>query len=316
MVEATGLEKTYPVRRGEPVHAVRGVDLDVRAGEVFGLLGPNGAGKTTTVRMLATLTAPTAGSARVAGHDLLREPRRVRERIGYVSQAGGVDETVSGRENVVLAARLHGLSAREAARRAAELLEVFALTDVADRPARTLSGGQRRRFALAIGLAHRPELIFLDEPTTGLDPRNRAAFWQEIRGLRDGGTAVLLTTHYLDEADALADRLAIVDHGRVVAAGTPGELKRRVSGDVITLRVPAADAEPASRLLAAQPYVREVGGDGGGLRAYVGDGDSALPALLRAIEEGGLRVEAISLRRATLDDVFLRQTGRSLRDAA
>jgi ABC-2 type transport system ATP-binding protein len=318
IIEAHGLRKTFTAKRGrgrtEEVEAVRGIDLTVREGEVFACLGPNGAGKTTTVRMLATFTAPTSGTARVAGHDVVREAGKVREKIGYVSQAGGVDDNAPGLESLLLAARLTGLSRKQALVRADELLEAFSLTEIANRPAKTLSGGQKRRFALAIGLVNQPPLIFLDEPTTGLDPQNRANLWDEVRALRDQGTSVLLTTHYLDEADALCDRLVIIDHGLIVAEGTPQELKKEVAGDVVTLRID--DQAAAQELLAAQPYIKETQAEGDTLRAYLDDGEHNLPTLLRALETGGLAIRSISLDRATLDDVFLRHTGRSLRDAA
>ncbi|WP_207620864.1 ATP-binding cassette domain-containing protein [Streptosporangium minutum] len=318
IIEAHGLRKTFTARRGrgktEEVEAVRGIDLSVGEGEIFAVLGPNGAGKTTTVRMLATFTAPTSGTARVAGHDVVKEAAKVRERIGYVSQAGGVDDNAPGRESLLLSARLSGLSRSQAHTRADELLETFSLTEIADRPVRSLSGGQKRRFALAIGLVNRPPLVFLDEPTTGLDPQNRANLWDEVRSLRDQGTSVLLTTHYLDEADALCDRLVIVDHGLIVAEGTPEELKKEVAGDVVTLRLD--DLAAAGELLNAQPYIKETRPEDDCLRAYLDDGEHNLPALLRALEAGGLAIRSISLDRATLDDVFLRHTGRSLRDAA
>ena len=225
-----------------------------------------------------------------------------------------MDDNAPGRESLLLAARITGLSRKQALVRADELLETFSLTEIANRPAKTLSGGQKRRFALAIGLVNRPPLIFLDEPTTGLDPQNRANLWDEVRALRDQGTSVLLTTHYLDEADALCDRLVIIDHGLIVAEGTPGELKKEVAGDVVTLRID--DQAAAQELLSAQPYIKETQAEGDALRAYLDDGEHNLPALLRALEAGGLAIRSISLDRATLDDVFLRHTGRSLRDAA
>ncbi len=318
IIEAHGLRKTFIARRGrgktEEVEAVRGVDLSIAEGEIFAALGPNGAGKTTTVRMLATFTAPTAGTAIVAGHDVVKEAAKVRERIGYVSQAGGVDENAPGLESLLLAARLAGHSRKQALARADELLATFSLTEIAGRPVKTLSGGQKRRFALAIGLVNRPPLVFLDEPTTGLDPQNRANLWEEVRALRDQGTSVLLTTHYLDEADALCDRLVIIDNGLVVAEGTPEELKKQVAGDVVTLRLD--DLPAAQELLTAQPYIKETQTEDGALRAYLDDGEHNLPALLHALEVGGLGIRSISLDRATLDDVFLRHTGRSLRDAA
>lgn len=315
MIETRGLRKTFTARK-TVVDAVRGVDLRVEKGELFGFLGPNGAGKTTTLRMLATLVPPGGGHAIVAGHDLLRQPARVREAIGYVSQAGGVDDSATGRANLVLQARLCGLSQAQARTRVAELFDRLELAAVADRPARTYSGGQRRRLALALGMVHRPALLFLDEPTVGLDPQSRARLWEDVRALRVSGTTVFLTTHYLDEADALCDRLAIVDDGRIVAEGTPEALKRQVAGDVVSLRLkdPEGTSVRARELLAAEPIVREVQCETDMLRAYVEHGEQALPTLLHLLDNAGCPVETIGLGRPTLDDVFLRQTGRSLRE--
>nr|WP_329607628.1 ATP-binding cassette domain-containing protein [Nonomuraea sp. ATCC 55076] len=312
IIEAQGLRKTFTTRsrKGtQTVEAVRGVDLEVKKGEIFGVLGPNGAGKTTTIRMLSTLIAPDAGTATVAGHDLLKEPAGVRRNLGYVSQAGGVEDTTSARAQIMMAARIHAVP--DPGRATAEVLERFDLTELADRPGRTLSGGQKRRVAIAIGLVHNPPLLFLDEPTTGLDPQNRANLWERIRQLREAGTSVLLSTHYLDEADALCDRLMIVDHGLVVAEGTPSDLKREVSGDVITLRVD----EPERAAETVEPLARETRVDDDLLRVYVDDGEHTLPVLLRALEERGLGLSSIALDRSTLDDVFLAKTGRTLRDA-
>ncbi|HLH23259.1 MAG TPA: ATP-binding cassette domain-containing protein [Chloroflexota bacterium] len=314
MIDTRGLRRTFRSRRGEVV-AVDGVDLHVAAGEVFGFLGPNGAGKTTTLRMLATLLVPTGGEATVAGYDLRREPARVRERIGYVAQGGGTDPALSAREELVLQGRLYGLDKREAQRRTVALLEAFELETAADRPTGTYSGGQRRRLDLALGLIHRPRLVFLDEPTTGLDPQGRARMWDEVRRLRDGGMTVFLTTHYLEEADALCDRLAIIDHGRIVAEGTADQLKRQVAGDLVTLSV-QGDPVVAEALLAAQPFVREASREDGTIRLYVEHGEAALPAVLRLLDGAGLPLQTIALSRPSLDDVFLRTTGRSLRDDA
>ncbi|WP_211369924.1 ATP-binding cassette domain-containing protein [Nonomuraea turkmeniaca] len=311
IIEAHDLKKTFTTRsrKGpQTVEAVRGVDLQVEKGQIFGVLGPNGAGKTTTIRMLATLIAPDAGTALIAGHDLLKEPAAVRRQLGYVSQAGGVEDTTSARAQIMMAAKIHAIP--DPARATAEVLERFDLTEIADRPGRTLSGGQKRRVAIAIGLVHNPPLLFLDEPTTGLDPQNRANLWERIEQLREAGTSVLLSTHYLDEADVLCDRLMIVDHGQVVAEGTPAELKREVSGDVITLRVD--DHARAAETLG--PLARETRLDDDLLRVYVDDGEHTLPALLRALEEQGVKLSSIALDRSTLDDVFLAKTGRSLRD--
>ena len=314
MIETSGLRRTFGTKHGEVV-AVDGVDLHVGAGEIVGLLGPNGAGKTTTMRMLVTLLRPSGGEATVAGHDLLAEPAAVRRRVGYVAQGGGTDPTVTGRDEVVFQARTYGMAKADAAARAAELLERFDLAGPADRPTGTWSGGQRRRLDLAVGLVHRPALVFLDEPTTGLDPQSRANLWAEIRQLRDQGTTVLLTTHYLEEADALCDRLTIVDHGRVVVEGTPDALKRQIAGDVVTIGVDG-DLAAALALLEGEPYVRSAAKEDGVIRLYVDRGETATPAILRLLDGAGTPPASLSLARPSLDDVFLQQTGRSLRDAA
>ncbi|NRQ36333.1 ATP-binding cassette domain-containing protein [Nonomuraea sp. NN258] len=312
MIDAQGLTKTFTTRSrkgAQTVEAVRGVDLRVEKGEIFGVLGPNGAGKTTTIRMLATLITPDSGTATIAGHDLLKEAGAVRRNLGYVSQAGGVEDTVTARAQIMLAAKIHGVA--DPSKATAEVLKRFDLEEIADRPGRTLSGGQKRRVAIALGLVHAPPLLFLDEPTTGLDPQNRANLWDQIKLLRELGTSVLLSTHYLDEADVLCDRLVIVDHGLIVAEGTPDGLKREVSGDVVSLRV--KDLERAAEAL--KPFARETRVDDDVLRVYVDDGEHTLPALLRALEEQGIGLTSIALDRSTLDDVFLAKTGRSLRDA-
>ncbi len=314
MVETHGLRRTFK-GRGKTVEAVRGVDLRVAPGEIFGFLGPNGAGKTTTLRMLATLIEPTEGTALVAGADLRREPGRVRERIGYVAQGGGSDPGMTGRGELVIQGRLFGLARKEAELRAVEVLEALDLVEAADRTVGTYSGGMRRRLDIGIGMIHRPRLLFLDEPTTGLDPQARAHLWDEIRRLRDGGATIFLTTHYLEEADALCDSLAIIDHGLIVAEGTPIELKRAIAGDVVTLGLNGS-TDGALNLLRSAPRVREAELSDGTVRLYVEDGDLALPELLRLLDGAGMPPSSISLHRPSLDDVFLRQTGRSLRDEA
>ncbi|TVZ00913.1 ATP-binding cassette domain-containing protein [Trebonia kvetii] len=318
MIEARGLAKDFTSRK-RTVHAVRGVDLTVEEGEIVGFLGPNGAGKTTTLRMLNTLLRPTAGTATVAGADLLRNPLEVRKRIGFVPQAigqtqGGTTDTNLVIEELLDQGAAYRIGKAETARRAAQLIEQLDLGGLDQRLVKTLSGGQRRRLEIAIGLVHQPSLVFLDEPTTGLDPQSRSNMWEHIRRIRSElGTTVFLTTHYLDEADALCDRLFVIDRGVTVAVGTPDELKRRVSGDVVTLRVngqlPAARA-----LLAEQPVVQEIAVSDGELRLTVEHGEEALPVLLRVLDGAGITMSAISLARPTLDDVFLTLTGRSLRD--
>ena len=315
MIETHALRKSFKTRKGAVV-AVQGVDLQVETGEIFGFLGPNGAGKTTTLRILATLLVPDGGQATVAGHDLLREPGQVRQRIGYVGQAGGVDSSATARENLVLQARLYGLSKAAAHARAAELIDALELSAFADR-AGSYSGGQKRRLDLALGMVHRPALLFLDEPTTGLDPQSRARLWDEVRKMRVGGKTIFLTTHYLEEADALCDRLAIIDGGRIVAAGTPDALKRQIAGDIVTIGLDAHNGElhRAQELLRTQPFVREIHDGEGAIQLYVERGEDALPAILRTLDGARLQLRTIALARPTLDDVFLRQTGRSLRES-
>jgi ABC-2 type transport system ATP-binding protein len=311
------LAKSFPGRHGT-VEAVRGVSIAVSRGEIFGLLGPNGAGKTTTLRMLTTLLPVEAGSATVAGFDVSRHPRKVRQRIGYVSQVGGADELATGHENLVLQGRLYGSPLHQVETRVAELVRVLDLAEFAHRRVKTYSGGQRRRLDVALGIVHRPEVLFLDEPTTGLDPQNRVNLWEHLRSLRDVGTTIVLTTHYLEEADVLCDRLVIMDHGVVVAEGTPRHLKREVAGDavVISIKDPGTAGGHASALLGSQPFVREITAEGEHLRLYVDDGGAALPELLRLLDHAGIGIRSMSVSEPTLDDVFLRQTGRSLRDTA
>ena len=319
IIEAKGLARTFRSRR-RTVEAVRGVDLTVSEGEIVGFLGPNGAGKTTTLRMFTTLLRPTAGSATVAGADLLADPVGVRSRIGYVPQGigastgGGSDPSAKVAEELAFQAQLYRVPARDIPGRVALLTSQLDLAGLEDRLVKTLSGGQRRRLDSGLGLVHGPRLIFLDEPTTGLDPQSRSNLWEHIRKLRQElGTTVFLTTHYLDEADALCDRVLVIDHGQIVAEGTPEALKRRISGDVITLSV-SGDPGTARGLLAAQPGVRDISLDGRALRLTVEQGEEALPGLLRALDGAGIAMESIQLARPSLDDVFLTVTGRSLRD--
>ena len=314
MIETRGLSRNFKSRKSV-VEAVKGVDLKVEKGEIFGFLGPNGAGKTTTLRMLSTVLPPSGGEATVAGADLRKEPGKVRERIGYVSQAGSSFAEVSGRTELVLQGRLYGMNSRDANSRAQELLDSLDLAEAGDRRTKTYSGGQKRRLDIGIGLMHKPSLLFLDEPTTGLDPQSRAHMWDEVRNLRDTGTTVFLTTHYLEEADALCDRLAIIDHGSIVAEGTPDALKRQVAGDVVTLGVNGAH-EKALALLSGQDFVREASEEEGVLRLYVERGDTAMPAILRLLDGAGIEMASLAMSRPSLDDVFLRQTGRSLRETA
>jgi ABC-2 type transport system ATP-binding protein len=309
IIRVDGLVKTYP----GPVEAVRGLGFQVEPGEIFGLLGPNGAGKSTTVRILATLAAPTAGRAEVAGHDVARRPQEVRRRIGYVAQGSAVDLQATARENLALQGRLYGLRGAALAARVEELLTLFELAEVAQRLARTFSGGMRRRLDLAMGLVHRPRILFLDEPTSGLDPESRAVLWREVeRQAREEGLTILLTTHYLEEADRLADRVAIVDEGRVVVQGTPDELKRTLRGDRVSVEL-AASAQIADgvAVLGAVEGVAEVAVEGRVLHTQVRQGGRAVPAILQALDRVGIAVAQVSVSRPSLDDVYLSLTGKS-----
>ena len=313
MIKAHGLARTFKNRR-VTVEAVRGIDLDVEAGEIVGLLGPNGAGKTTTQRMLATLLVPTAGEATVAGCDLRRDPVGVRRQLGYVSQSGGTNPAAKVDEELVTQAQLYGMSRTAAHTRARELRETLDLADLGDRVIKTLSGGQRRRLDIALGLMHDPRLVFLDEPSTGLDPQTRANLWSHIRALRDRreGT-ILLTTHYLEEADALCDRILIIDAGKIVATGTPAELKRRISGDLVTFEVD--DVARAAELLRGCGDARDVTTSERGLRITVDRGETQALPLMRMLDDAGLKIGSMHIAHPSLDDVFLTLTGRSLRDA-
>jgi ABC-2 type transport system ATP-binding protein len=318
IIETRGLRKSFRSRVGretKTVEAVRGVDLIVEEGEIFGFLGPNGAGKTTTLRMLATLISPDGGEATIAGVDLRKDPGEVRRRIGYVAQGGSTWDEVSAREELVLQARLYGISKAEAHRRTSRALTAFQLDEFADRKCKTYSGGQRRRVDIALGIIHEPKVVFLDEPTTGLDPQSRAHMWDEVRRLRTEGMTVFITTHYLDEADALCDRVAIMDYGEIVAEGTPDELKREIAGDVVTLGLNGGVTQ-AAELLDTQDYVRKLEtGESGDLRLYVDTGAIAIPQILRTLDGSGVELASIELHRPSLDDVFLTKTGRSLRDS-
>ncbi|MET7710113.1 ATP-binding cassette domain-containing protein [Micromonospora sp. NPDC005413] len=319
MIETRGLRKSFRSRAGretKTVDAVRGVNLEVAKGEIFGFLGPNGAGKTTTLRMLATLIEPDGGDATIAGADLRKDPAEVRRRIGYVPQGGSTWDESTAREELVLHARMYGISKADAQRRAARALDAFQLTEYADRKCKTYSGGQRRRVEIALGIIHEPKIVFLDEPTTGLDPQSRAHMWDEIRRLRGDGMTVFITTHYLDEADALCDRIAIMDNGEVVAEGTPAELKREISGDVVLVGLDLAATPQAAQALDGEPYVNKLEtADEGGLRLYVDEGATVIPQVLRRLDHAGLELRSIELHRPSLDDVFLTKTGRSLRES-
>jgi ABC-2 type transport system ATP-binding protein len=312
-ISADALVKTYP----KGVRALDGLDIDVAPGTVFALLGPNGAGKSTAVRVLTTLSLPDSGGARVAGHDVLREPGRVRRAIGVVAQRTGVDPDATGRENLDLQARIHDMEGRARRARVAELLRRLGLEEAADRAARTYSGGMARRLDIALALVHRPAVLFLDEPTTGLDPEVRADIWEEVRRLSgDEGLAILLTTHYLEEADRLAARLAIVDRGRVVVEGAPERLKAELHGDAVQVELGRGQADGrAAGALGAVAGVREVALDGTVLRARVDRGATALPTVLAALESAGVHVASVTVSHPSLDDVYLRHAGRTFAHA-
>jgi ABC-2 type transport system ATP-binding protein len=326
MIEASGLRKSFKTRRKRKVttvEAVRGVDFTVQRGEIFGFLGPNGAGKTTTLRMLATLISPDGGEAAIAGVDLRRDPAQVRQRIGFVAQASGTYDQSTARRDLVHQARMYGSPKSTATSLAEASIKAFQLDEFADRRISTYSGGQRRRLDVALGVIHSPQVIFLDEPTAGLDPQSRARMWQEVRRLRGDGMTIFLTTHYLDEADALCDRISIIDAGLIVAEGTPSDLKREISGDVIIVDLAAPDTagapEPAvmldaSKVLTEQSYVHSCETIDHTLRLYVDSAATAIPQVMRALSNKGIEPGAIESRRPSLDDVFLAKTGRTLAD--
>lgn len=311
-VEASGLVKVFGDNR-----AVDGVDLRVRAGSIYGVLGPNGAGKTTTIRMLATLLRPDAGSARIFGHDAVKESQIVRQLIGVTGQYASVDESLSATENLVIFSRLLGLGRAEARRKAAELLEEFGLTEAAKRPLKNFSGGMRRRLDLAASLIAQPPLIFLDEPTTGLDPRTRAQMWETIRRLVNTGSTVLLTTQYLDEADQLADRIAVIDRGRVVAEGTVDELKASVGTSSLHLKVEDQQEIAKARQIVDQVLMVQsnVTSEAGKITAPMASAD-LITDLLVALRSAGVHLSEVSVQRPTLDEVFLTITGHGVKDEA
>jgi ABC-2 type transport system ATP-binding protein len=305
-IEADALVKTY----GD-VRALDGLSLAVPAGTIFGLLGPNGAGKSTTVRILTTLSRADSGAARVAGVDVLADAAAVRHAIGCVGQRSGVDREATGVENLILQGQIHGLRGRELAARVSELLDQFGLAEAGGRLVRTYSGGMQRRLDIAMALVHRPQVLFLDEPTTGLDPEVRAEMWRAIQEMAREGLSILLTTHYLEEADRLASELAIVDRGRVVAGGTPERLKAALRGDSIHVELGFAANGAVHAALEPLPGIRELVIDGTSLRARADEGARAVPAVLGALEAGGIDVASVTVSRPSLDDVYLRHAGRS-----
>jgi ABC-2 type transport system ATP-binding protein len=310
-IETRSLRRTF---KGG-VEAVRGVDLRVANGEVFGFLGPNGAGKTTMVRMLCTLLPPTEGSATVAGVDVVADPAQVRRKIGVALQEIGLDPVQSGRELLELQCGLYGLNRAQARLRTTELLELVGLSDAADRRTRTYSGGMKRRLDLASALVHSPEVLFLDEPTTGLDPASRRTIWDEVRRINGSGTTIFLTTQYLEEADQLCNRLAIIDAGTIVAEGTPQELKAKMGHDVVTLALDGADAAATERAVSGLPGLERVVAERDALALYVEDGAGSITEIVRRLEAAGIEVGAITVSRPSLDDVFLQATGRRLEGA-
>ncbi|MHB1424472.1 MAG: ATP-binding cassette domain-containing protein [Gemmataceae bacterium] len=311
IIDVRDLTKVYP----DGTRAVQGVTFQVSRGEFFGFLGPNGAGKSTTIKMLITLLDRTSGEARVFGHDVDRDADAIRRRIGYSAQEIGLDDELTGRENLFLQGRLYHLPSALLKQRVEELLALMDLAADADRPAGSYSGGMRKRLDLATGLLHRPELLFLDEPTTGLDPQNRAGLWKHLERLnKNEGLTIFLTTHYMEEADRLCDRLAIIDHGRIIAEGSPGSMKAQLGGDVVALTFrDESSKERAAALVKGLPFVRDVTVGDEGINIIVEDGGAAVPELLRVLAEAGLRVSRMSMTSPTLDDVFLKHTGHSIR---
>jgi ABC-2 type transport system ATP-binding protein len=307
-ITAQDLRKRY----GD-VQALDGLTFGVREGEVFGLLGPNGAGKSTTVRVLTTLTKPDSGQAFVAGQDVVRHPNRARSAFGYVPQESGIDREATGRENLMLQGRIYGMRGAELRRRADELLRLVGLAEAADRVVRGYSGGMKRRLDIGLGLVHRPSVLFLDEPTTGLDPEARAAMWVEVQRLAEQERlTILLTTHYLEEADQLADRLAIVSRGQIVVEGTPADLKRGLHGELVTVELHETNGHVGEALALVERFdgAHETSADGKHVRTRVPDGAQAIPGLLSAFDAAGIPVAAVTTSRPSLDDVYLHYTGR------
>jgi ABC-2 type transport system ATP-binding protein len=311
-IEASNLRKTY---RGG-VRALEGLSLEVEAGTIFGLLGPNGAGKSTTVKILTTLSRADSGEARVAGLDVVRDAALVRRSIGVVGQRPGLDPEATGRENLEMQAEIYGMRGAARRERVDELLDRVGLAEAGGRLAKTYSGGMQRRLDVALGLVHRPKVLFLDEPTTGLDPEARAELWREIERLAgEEEMTILLTTHYLEEADRLASRLVIVDRGRIVAKGSPEDLKSELRGDTVQVQLAESTNVDAAAAVQHLPGVSELTLDGRLLRARVDNGAAAIPSVITALERGGLRVAAATIARPSLDDVYLRHAGRSFQQA-
>jgi ABC-2 type transport system ATP-binding protein len=314
-VVLSDVHKTFPGK--ESVFALRGVNLQVPQGIIFGFLGPNGAGKTTTLRILTTLLPFEKGKAYVAGVDVKKDPQTVRKMIGYVSQKGGADRSATGRENLILQGRLYGLSQQETLAQTESLIDAFVLKDCIDRFVSTYSGGQRRRLDIALAMMHQPKILFLDEPTNGLDPQSRDNLWSKIIELKQKGITIFLTSHYLDEVDALADFLAIMDHGKIVAEGSPSHLKAQISGDIITIGMSKNFHTHAMALFDdKKSFLRDVHSKDQELRLHVDKGASAMPQILRLLDQASIQFDTIQMSVPSLNDVFLKQTGRSLREEA
>lgn len=318
ILTTTNLRRVFTTRNGKnkkEVVAVKGIDLEVYKGSIFGFLGPNGAGKTTTLQMLTTLLKPTSGKAEVVGFDLSKDQKKIRENIGYVSQAGGADRTANAIYNLYLQARLYGLDKENTNTRIKKLVKQVELTEFADRKVSSYSGGQRRRLDLALGMIHEPKLLFLDEPTTGLDPQSRVHFWEEIKEIQEHGTTIFLTTHYLDEADSLCDYIAIIDHGEIVAQGTQNELKKEAGGESIIIDLENdAVITKAEEVLHEREFVKNHVRDMNKLYLYVDDAQKQLAEVMRILDKNKLNIQSVELSKPSLDDVFLQQTGRSLRE--
>lgn len=313
-VTLSNIYKTFRTSKGQ-VDALQGVNLEVAKGEVFGFLGPNGAGKTTALRILTTLLPFEKGEARVAGVDVKENPEEVRRRIGYVSQRGGASRYLTGWENLVLQGRLYGMTKKDACKEAKSLVETFALEDCIKRLVSTYSGGQQRRLDIAIGMMHQPNILFLDEPTNGLDPQNRNNLWSKILKLKEDGVTIFLTSHYLDEVDALADTLAIMDHGKIVASGSPRALKKQISGDIVTIGIHKDFHSHVIPLFEGEKtYIREITPGEQDFRLHVDKGESALPQILRLLDQANIQFETIQMSTPSLNDVFLKKTGRFLRE--
>jgi ABC-2 type transport system ATP-binding protein len=313
-VKISGLHKSFKTAKGL-FEALRGVDLSVFKGEIFGFLGPNGAGKTTTLRILTTLLTFEKGEVFVAGIDVKKNPHLVRKRIGYVSQKGGADRHSTGWENLVLQGRLYGMTQIDTCKQAKELIKTFSLDECIHRFVSTYSGGQQRRLDIALGMMHQPDILFLDEPTNGLDPQNRDHLWSKIVKLKENGVTIFLTSHYLDEVDALSDRLAIMDHGKIVVSGTPTSLKKEISGDIVTVGLHQRFHKSAITLFKMHDsFIREVVSSEQELRLFVDRGESALPQIIRLLDQANIRLETIQMSIPSLNDVFLKKTGHYLRE--